>query len=143
MNKCIPSSQTLEQKLDAQRRQVRESEQVQKQLKKLENSRKQFAFQQQQRNQLLDGLVKIFFTVEGAWIEQIRYHLHGMELSAYAEDPMTVPGLLERLSRLPDFEKARLMSRSKVKIQGRDVIRISVKMKLSPLKSLESSQDGS
>ena len=52
--------QTLEQKLDAQRRQVRESEQVQKQLKKLENSRKQFAFQQQQRNQLLDGLEKLF-----------------------------------------------------------------------------------
>ena len=135
--------QTLEQKLDAQRRQVRESEQVQKQLKKLENSRKQFAFQQQQRNQLLDGLEKLFFAVGGAWIEQIRYHQHGMELSAYAEDPMIVPGLLERLSGLPDFEKARLMSRSKVKIQGRDVIRISVKMKLSPLKSQESSQDGS
>ena len=81
--------------------------------------------------------------MEGAWIEQIRYHQHGMELSAYAEDPMIVPGLLERLSGLPDFEKARLMSRSKVKIQGRDVIRISVKMKLSPLKSQESSQDGS
>ena len=66
-----------------------------------------------------------------------------MELSAYAEDPMIVSELLERLSSLPDFEKAQLMSRSKVKIQGRDVIRISVKMKLSPLKSQESIQDGS
>jgi len=66
-----------------------------------------------------------------------------MELSIYAEDPMIVPELLERLSRLPDFEKARLMSRSKVKIRGRDVIRISVKMKLSLLKPQESSQDGS
>ena len=87
--------------------------------------------------------MKIFFAVEGAWIEQIRYHLHGMELSAYDEDPMIVPELLERLSRLPDFEKARLMSQIKVKIQGRDAIRISMKTKLSPLKSQESNQDGS
>ena len=123
--------------------QVRESVQVQKQLKKLEKSRIQFAFQLHQRHQLLDGLEKLFFAVGGAWIQQIRYHQHGRGLSAYAEDPMIVPGLLERLSGLPDFEKARLMSRSKVKIQGRDVIRISVKMKLSPLKSQESSQDGS
>ena len=87
--------------------------------------------------------MKIFFTVEGAWIEQIRYHQHGMELSAYAEDPMIVTELLEGLSGLPDFEKARLMYRSKVKIRVRDVIRISVKIKLSLLKSQESSQDGS
>ena len=72
--------------------------------------------------------------MEGAWIAQIRYHQHAMELSAYAEDLMIGPEFLERLSRLPDFEKARLMSLSKVKIQGRDVIRISVEMKLSPLK---------
>ena len=92
----------------------------------------------------MDGLEKFFFAVEGAWIEQIRYHQHGMELSAYVEDPMIVPKLLETLSRLPDFKKSKANDpEQRKKIRGRDVIRISVKIKLSPLKSQESSQDGS
>ena len=77
-----------------------------------------FASQQQHRYRLLEALEQIFYSVEGAWIEQIRYHQNSISLNLFSEDPEVIPELLKRFSQSGKFEQVRLQSRSKIQIKG-------------------------
>ena len=125
----------LQQQLKDQRKLVQESRAIQDQLAEFEQARMQYAFQQQHRYRLLEALEKIFYFVEGAWIEQIRYHQNSISLNLFSEDPMVIPELLKRLSQSGKFEQVRLQSRSKIQIKGREVLRISLKMNIAPGKA--------
>ena len=97
----------------------------------MEQAQKQYAFQQQHRYQLLEALEQIFYSVEGAWIEQIRYHQNSISLNLFSEDSEVIPELLKRFSQSGKFEQVRLQSRSKIQIKGRKVVRISKKMNIA------------
>ena len=127
--------QQLQQQLEDQRKRVQESRVIQDQRAELEQARKQYASQQQHRYRLLEALEQIFYSVEGAWIEQIRYHQNSISLNLLLEDPEVIPELLKRLSQSGKFEQVRLQSRSKIQIKGREVIRISLKMNIAPGKA--------
>ena len=101
----------------------------------MEQARKQYAFQQQHRYRLLEKLEQFFYSVEGAWIEQIRYHQNSISLNLFSEDPKVIPELLKRFSQSGKFEQVRLQSRSKIQIKGREVICSSVKMNIAPGKA--------
>ena len=73
-------------------------------------ARKQYASQQQHRYRLLEALEKIFYYVEGAWIEQIRYHQNSISLNLLSEDPEVIPELLKRFSQSGKFEQVRSVS---------------------------------
>ena len=127
--------QQLQQQLEDQRKRVQESRAIQDQRAELEQARKQYASQQQHRYRLLEALAQIFYSVEGAWIEQIRYHQDSICLNLFSEDPMLIPELLKRFSQSGKFEQVRLQSRSKIQIKGREVVRISLKMNIAPGKA--------
>ena len=74
---------------------------------------------------------QIFYSVEGAWIEQIRYHQNSISLNLFSEDPMLIPELLKRFSQSGKFEQVRLQSRSKIQIKGREVVRFYLKMNIA------------
>ena len=105
----------LQQQLEDQRKRAQESRAIQYQHAEMEQARKQYAFQQQNRYRLLEVLEQIFYSVEGAWIEQIRYHQNSINLNLFSEDPMLIPELLKRFSQSGKFEQVRLQSRSKSK----------------------------
>ena len=88
--------QQLQQQLEDQRKRVQESRTIQDQNAEMELAREQYAFQQQHRYQLLEALEQIFYSVEGAWIEQIRYHQKSISLNLFSEDPMVITELLKR-----------------------------------------------
>jgi Tfp pilus assembly protein PilN len=125
----------LQQQLEDQRKRVQESRAIQDQHAELEQAREQYAFQQQHRYRLLEALEQIFYSVEGAWIEQIRYHQNSISLNLFSEDPEVIPELLKRFSQSGKFEQVRLQSRSKIQIKGREVVRISLKMNIAPGKA--------
>ena len=125
----------LQQQLEDQRKRVQESRAIQDQRAEMELAREQYAFQQQHRYQLLEALEQIFYSVEGAWIEQIRYHQNSISLNLFSEDPEVIPELLKRFSQSGKFEQVRLQSRSKIQIKGREVVRISLKMNIAPGKA--------
>ena len=125
----------LQQQLEDQRKRVQESRAIQDQRAELEQARKQYASQQQHRYRLLEALEQIFYSVEGAWIEQIRYHQNSISLNLFSEDPEVIPELLKRFSQSGKFEQVRLQSRSKIQIKGREVVRISLKMNIAPGKA--------
>ena len=125
----------LQQHLEDQRKLVQESRAIQDQRAEIELAREQYAFQQQHRYQLLEALEQIFYSVEGAWIEQIRYHQNSISLNLFSEDPEVIPELLKRFSQSGKFEQVRLQSRSKIQIKGREVVRISLKMNIAPGKA--------
>ena len=127
--------QQLQQQLEDQRKRVQESRAIQDQRAEMELAREQYAFQQQHRYQLLEALEQIFYSVEGAWIEQIRYHQYSISLNLFSEDPEVIPELLKRFSQSGKFEQVRLQSRSKIQIKGREVVRISLKMNIAPGKA--------
>ena len=127
--------QQLQQQLEDQRKRVQESRAIQDQRAEMEQARKQYAFQQQHRYRLLEALEQIFYSVEGAWIEQIRYHQNSISLNLFSEDPEVIPELLKRFSQSGKFEQVRLQSRSKIQIKGREVVRISLKMNIAPGKA--------
>ena len=77
----------LQQQLEDQRKRVQESRAIQDQRAEMEQARKQYASQQQHRYRLLETLEQIFYSVEGAWIEQIRYHQNNISLNLFSEDP--------------------------------------------------------
>ena len=124
--------QQLQQQLEDQRKRVQESRAIQDQRAELEQSWKQYASQQQHRYRLLEALEQIFYSVKGAWIEQIRYHQNSISLNLFSEDPILIPELLKRFSQSGKFEQVRLQSRSKIQIKGREVVRISLKMNIAP-----------
>ena len=101
----------------------------------MEQAREQYASQQQHRYRILEELKQIFYALEGAWIEQIRYHQNSISLNLFSEDPMVIPELLKRFSQSGKFEQVRLQSRSKILIRGREVVGISLKMKIAPGKA--------
>ena len=106
--------QQLQQQLEDQRKRVQESRAIQDQRSEMELAREQYAFQQQHRYQLLEALEQIFYSVEGAWIEQIPYLQNSISLNLFSEDPIVIPELLKRFSQSGKFEQVRLQSRSKI-----------------------------
>ena len=124
-----------QQQLEDQRKRVQESRAIQDQRAEMEQAREQYASKQQHRYRLLEALEQIFFSVEGAWIDQIRYHQNTISLNLFSEDPEVIPELLKRFSQLGKFEQVRLQSRSKIQIKGREVVRISLKMNIAPGKA--------
>ena len=124
--------QQLQQQLEDQRKRVQKSRAIQDQRAEIEQTREQYASLQQHRYRLLETLEQIFYSVEGAWIEQIRYHQNSISLNLFSEDPEVIPELLKRFSQSGKFEQVRLQSRSKIQIKGREVIRISLKMNIVP-----------
>ncbi len=126
--------QQLQQQLEDQRKRVQESRAIQDQRSEMEQARKQYA-SQQQRKWLLEALEQIFYSVEGALIEQIRYHQNSISLNLFSEDPEDNPESLKRFSQSGKFEQVRLQSRSKIQIKGMKVVRISLKMNIAPGKA--------
>ena len=63
----------------------------------MEQAREQYAFQQQHRYRLLETLELIFYSVEGAWIQQIRYYQNSISLNLFSEDPEVIPELLKKV----------------------------------------------
>ena len=126
--------QQLQQHLEDQRKRVQKSRAIQDQRAELEQAQKQYAFQQH-RYRLLEALEQIFYSVEGAWIEQIRYHQNSISLNLFSEDPEVIPELLKMFLQSGKFEQDRLQSRSKIQIKGREVVRISLKMNIAPGKA--------
>ncbi len=120
-----------QQQLENQRKRVQESRAIQDQRSEMEQARKQYAFQQQHRYRLLETLEQIFYSVEGARIEQIRYHQTSISLNLFSEDPEVIPELLKRFSQSGKFEQVRLQSRSKIQIKGKEVVRFSLKMNIA------------
>jgi len=125
----------LQKQLEDQRKRVQESRAIQDQRSEVEQARKQYAFQQQHRYRLLEALEQIFYSVEGAWIKQIRYHHNSISLNLLSEDPEVIPELLKSFSQSGKFEQVRLQSRSKIQIKGREAVRISLKMNIAPKKA--------
>ena len=104
----------LQQQLEDQRKRVQESRAIQDQRAEMEQALKQYAFQQQHRYGLMEALEQIFYSVEGAWIEQIRYHQNSISLNLFSEDPEVIPELLKRFSQSRKFEQVSLQARSKI-----------------------------
>ena len=125
----------LQQQLEDQRKRVQESKAIQDLRAELEQALKLYAFKQQHRYRQLEAFEQIFYSVEGAWIEQIRYHQKSISMNLFAEDPTVIPELLKRLSQSGKSEQVRLQSRSKIQIKGREVVRISLKMNIAPGKA--------
>ena len=107
--------------LEDQRKRGQESRVIQDQRAEMEQARKQYAFQQQHRYRLLETMEQIFYSVEGAWIEQIRYHQNSISLNLFSEDPEVIPELIKSFSQSGKFEQVRLQSRSKIQIKGREL----------------------
>ena len=87
LQSILEERQQLQQQLENQRKRAQKSRAIQDQRAELEQARKQYAFQQQHRYRLLETLEQIFYSVEGAWIEQIRYHQNSISLNLFWEDP--------------------------------------------------------